>query len=423
MHIRIQVYLVLLALCIPGLVWAQDAIDLEKAIQLALEHNTQIKRAAISLSVEKEKSDSVWNSFYPDITAQGNTAKQYQPEADSTVSGTIGASLTLSPAIVDSFNATRISYETGKISFADAKRDIERSVRKSWYALISEQEQLKVLALSEKNSKSSYHLTQEKYRAGLSSEIDLLNAQIGAEESELERKSAQVAFDHNKAVFSHLIGITDSSTVFFVLEEFDVPENIAGFNPAMLQNDSIRTLEKNIELAIANRQTLFKSSFLPYLTLGWNWETSSTIDNLHEWNERASLSASVTLQLDPLLPGSSARVQITEADATIADRELQLNDMRVTVQLDMEKLLSSIKTGQDNLHGYKATLTLAERSLELTREAYSRGTRDLTALETAEQNFREARLQVLKQKKVILEAITDLEYLAGLPFGTLGGLQ
>ncbi|MFH2113933.1 MAG: TolC family protein, partial [Spirochaetota bacterium] len=159
------------------------------------------------------------------------------------------------------------------------------------------------------------------------------------------------------------------------------------------------------------------------LSLSWSWAPTASSTDISYWNDRGSFAASLGIKLDPLLPDSAARTALSNADDTIADLELQLQSARESLKLDVIKLLDGFESNRAALAAYQANLALAERSWELTQEAYRRGTRDLLALQSAEQALREARLQLINQNRTILEIIVDLEYTCGLSFGSLGGTR
>ena len=114
---------------------------------------------------------------------------------------------------------------------------------------------------------------------------------------------------------------------------------------------------------------------------------------------------------------------MSNAKDAISDLELQLQNAQESLKLEVIKLLDSLKSNRAALAAYQANLALAERSWELTQEAYRRGTRDLLALQSAEQALREAWLQLINHNRAILETIVDLEYSCGLSFGSLGGTK
>jgi outer membrane protein TolC len=65
------------------------------------------------------------------------------------------------------------------------------------------------------------------------------------------------------------------------------------------------------------------------------------------------------------------------------------------------------------------TVDLAERFFRLTEQAYWAGLQDLFQVQNAEQSLRQAQVQMLEQQFNYLNGLIDLEYLIGVPFGTL----
>ena len=65
------------------------------------------------------------------------------------------------------------------------------------------------------------------------------------------------------------------------------------------------------------------------------------------------------------------------------------------------------------------TVNLAQRSYQLTEQAYRAGLQELLQVQNAEQSLRQARVQMHEQQFNYLNGLIDLEYLIGVPFGTL----
>ncbi len=407
-------------------------LSLEKAIARAKTFNTGLRRQDIQVESLRRQAASAWNSFYPSINSQFSASKANTEGSLWNLNGSIGASFTVSLVQFDAIKNTRLAYENGLLSREQAGREIERSVRKIWYQLATAREQMSAYTASEKNSARSLEQTEERQRAGLASEIDLLNAQIRLEDAKLRSERALTALGQVEANLAQILGLESAENIVFLalwedifpqLYDKDSKDSLLISQKEALAlaptSYNIRALEKSLESARAAQASAKHRAFFPALSLSWNWAPATNEKNLDDWQDRGSLSIALALKLDPFLPASSARNEIARAADSIADLEIQYAQAETTFALDVQKLLDSIAEGERSLFTLEAKRQLAERSFELTREAYARGTRDLLALEAAEQTLREAHVQTIGQKSAILEAILDLEHLLGLKFNTL----
>jgi len=68
------------------------------------------------------------------------------------------------------------------------------------------------------------------------------------------------------------------------------------------------------------------------------------------------------MKLDPFLPDSAARTALSNAEDTVSDLELQLQNAQESLKLEVIKLLDSLESNQAALAAYQANLALAERS-------------------------------------------------------------
>ena len=64
-------------------------------------------------------------------------------------------------------------------------------------------------------------------------------------------------------------------------------------------------------------------------------------------------------------------------------------------------------------------IDVAQKTYEMTQQAYNRGTRDILVLQNAASSLQQSKLRLKSDTFNLVSAILDLENAAGLPFGTL----
>jgi outer membrane protein len=108
------------------------------------------------------------------------------------------------------------------------------------------------------------------------------------------------------------------------------------------------------------------------------------------------------------------------AGESIATLESQLAETRTGAEITARSLARKIEQSRVSVKALKLSVTLAERSYNLTEEAYRFGTKDVLNVQNASDSLQSARMQVLSETYTLISAVLDLEYVLGVPFGTLG---
>ena len=136
--------------------------------------------------------------------------------------------------------------------------------------------------------------------------------------------------------------------------------------------------------------------------------------NTPNWN----ISAGISVPLDSWIPGSSASVKVASLSDSIKDYEVQLENLKKTVRTSAVEKFESIGLSQKNIAARKMNVELAQKSYEMTEEAYSRGTKDLLSLQDALDKLSSAKLQLRAEQYSLLSNVLSLETLLSLPSET-----
>ena len=403
-----------------GFLAAEVTVTVDSAVEMALERNVSAERGKIAFEALKRASDTSWNLALPKMTASG-AVRQGTATGTNTYSMSLGASLSVSPSIVKAIEKARLDYESGAITRESALRDVERSTRKAFYGILYEREYVSMLEGSVETARRQYEQALAKQRSGLVPEVDALSAQVSLERLKPTLEAARTALLGDLATFKKLVGIEQGETVSLSgsLAEALVDESIdlSGVTP---MSAAVAKLEKNLEIARAMTSVTKASYLFPSFSLAYSYNPTKTDVPGAKWEDAGYVSASVTLALDGYLPFSSAGNAIKAAKDSVRDAELALADGRVSDAIERDSILREIERSLSSLKAHRLAVELAERTYDLTNEAYRNGTRDLLRLQDAADSLTEARTNLMKEEYALVSAVLDLEYATGVPFGTLG---
>lgn len=403
-----------------GLLGAETAFTVETAVETALSSNVSAQRSRIAFDALDRKSSTAWNVVIPSVQASAGINRATVSEM-KTYYGSFSASLAVSPAVIKMIDKARLDFEAGAISRETSLRTVELAVRKTFYSLIYQRENLDLIEGSVKTAEKQYEQTLAKYKSGLVPEVDLLSAQVSLENLRPNLEAARTQLLNGEASFKQLIGIDQSERIS--LEgtlESALPSGVVDVSGISPGSASVAALEKKLEVARAQRSIVKGSSWLPTLSLSYVYKPTKVDVTGAEWEDTGYVAAAIGIALDGFLPFSSTANNIRDTEDYVEDIALQLADERVSEQLDRESLVRTIGQLNASLGARALSRSLAERNYSLSEEAYRRGTKDLLALQNASDSLQQARLAYMKESYSLISTVLDLEYSVGVPFGTLG---
>ena len=399
-------------------------LDVESAVTSALENQTSVKESAIQLNQSQRKYLNSWNSLLPSLTASVSGSENGAiTNASSNTLGlttSLNANLNLNLGLASKIKALKASYESGKKDYEDTLRQIELEVRKAFYSLLYMQSQVESGSEALESYKNQYEQTKTKKEKGLVPEIDLLTSQVNYESAKIDYKNTEKAYVNALLEFLNGTGIQVEADQRVVLKgSLDDYEALLDYNfdesrieDFVENNSSVRSIKDSIEQAKLSKNQLLLSSYLPSLTLSANVNPYSYSYSLAgEQTSTSNLwSASVGLSfsLDNLLPGSSASDSIKDYDDSIASLELQLQETKLQVRTSIFEMLNEIEIAKETLENCKLNEELAKKTYDMALVAYKNGTKDLSSLQSIQNSYTNALLQLRNQQLNLINNILEL---------------
>lgn len=435
-------------------------ISIEEAIQLATDNNISLKRNKLSLDLLAKKNATSWNNLSPTISISGsygdsleNDSYRYSvsdyknfsassssntgslfPGDNANYSLTGSISLNLTPSVYTTIRAAYLNYEDGKYSYEQAIKTVELNLRKAFYSILYQQENIALQTRNLQTAEQQYNLNLDKYNKGNLSELDLLTSQVNYENLKPTLDSSVITYENNIASFKQILGIEQD--VEIELEgslEDALPKSPITVDSTLDQIPSIVTIENQIESAKNSLLATRFSAWGPTITASWsyglsssgsssasysagNWGTSSS----SSWGSSSSLSIGLKIPLDGYLPWSSGAMSIESQKTTVKDLQLQLENEKTNASIEIQNYLNQIAQAQLQLDSLQKNVELSQKTYDMTLTAYNHGSKDLLTLQNASDSLMKAKNSQQSQYYTLISAILDLENTLGIPFGTLG---
>ena len=420
-------------LCLPislFLCAALFSLTVDEAVDYALKNSKTLQSAAIDLEIKTRAKDTAWNSLVPSVQLTGTLARSNKvqnpmpppggwKEADHWKAvGNIGVSFMFNAALVQEIRAAKADFEAGLITWEQTRADTERSIRKLFYGLLLQQESVALQQKMLSNAQIRSAQNETGYKNGLVSELAFLQARVAYENQKPAVLKAEQEFKSQLSMFAFLLGLPLNSDIKLegsiepVFADFDAEKLIAEY---VSRRADVLLLQKNIELMRIRLSAMNLQIFTPSLSLSYGFQpvvadiTKNWFDDKN-YADGGSFSASLAWNLTNMLPFSSVRQQAKTLQANLQKTEIQYATLLQKGEMEIRTLTDKLKQSRTVIEAGKSGSDLAQRSYDMTREAYRNGTAELLSLRDAEAQLIQARLSLASEKYNYLSNLLDLEY-------------
>ena len=415
-------------------------LNIHDAVDYAIKGNLSLKRSQLALDSAEHAANSAWGVVIPSVSASGQFNQSLLDPQNASVTVTGAVSLTLTPSLITSIRSVSLAYEQQEIAYETAVKNIEFSVRQLFTQLLYSQEYIRVLEDNVASAKRQYESDLAKYNRGTLPQVNILTDQVSMQSAQLTLESQKSTLENSKATFKQTLGLRQDTDIILEgsLEDVMQIEDITmeKVQKVRKQSTAMASLLKQKESAenslLASRFTAWGPRVTVGYSIGWSGNdvstdmssgTPVTTKGDFKFNEDPAthaLSVGVSIPLDGWLPWSSTGLNIAKADAALDDYDLQIENQRITEEINIQNYLNTIKTTQANIKLAKSNLELARRNLTLTEEAYNHGTKSLLELQNARDKLSSTQVSVMSNASSLLTAILNLENTLGIPFDSLG---
>lgn len=412
-------------------------LSVDQAVEYALKNNRTLKSNDIDLEIKKRAAKYSWNVFLPSVQATGTAART--TDIDSTLNqmnmmgdlapnftpmtdeekyhwalvGGIGASLNLSLAYIQNIRAAKADYEAGAISWEKSQAETIVNIKKLFYGLLVQQENLKIEQATLENARQRYIQAETNFRNGLVSRIQMLQTQVNYENTKPNVEDAERSFRQQLDTFAFMIGMPVGTEI--ILEGSVEPVYVTVDADELLEkygNESLdlRAMQKNIDMMKMKLSALNLSSYTPALSLNYNFQPTKTFfTDDSKWPDQGSFSVTLAWNLTNMLPFSANRQQAGDLKANIAKLEITMETLKENQKMEVRKAVDTLNQAKEQIDSMGRTVSVAQEAYDMSARSYRNGTMELLDLRDAENSLNQAKLGLLSRKMSYISALMDLE--------------
>ncbi|WNH07756.1 TolC family protein [Thalassobellus suaedae] len=417
--------------------YAQDSIplNLESAIKLALDKNTDIIIANYQVYTSEFALKEAKGNFLPKLYASANYNRNinrqviFLPTAFGMGGGVteLGAdndyraTLNLSVPIFSHFNnnnkkliETRLNYQNE--SARNTRLNVINSIKKAYFNYLIAQEMVKVRQKQLKSAQETFIDIEKRKKLGTLTDYDFTTAKVQvaqAKNSLLEAQNTILPLANNlKLVLglkkNDILKLTESVALLeheLVFEE----------NPSELlsQNSTLKQLEIDIEVK-KNQIKLAKSAFFPTLDAVGAYNYQAQEDGFHFSDYRWINTSFVGLKLQfSIFNGNITKNKLQQAKIAKDISEEQKEHTTEATKMQLQVLLSQLEFAKQKTEVQKENMNLTEEALRLTKKRYQLGVGTFLEVNNAELSYTQARLFWLQAISDYKSAYYDYQLVIG----------
>jgi len=364
-------------------------------MERAVAGNLSLKQALNNIKQARIQRGITDADRFPTVNATGSAGRTYSKDMMGDFTGNNSFSLGLDASWeLDLFGGVKRSIEAADAnvqatqeSYRDALVSLLAEVALNYIEARSYQSQLSVAESNIKTQEETYNITQWRYQAGLTTELDVENASKNLEQTRAQVPSLQSSLEQAKNRIAVLLGSAPGA-VDSELEEYKpvpvAPKEIAVGIPADLlrRRPDLRKAERDLAAQTANIGVAEAERY-PKISLSGNIGLSAlTLGKLFNAD---SLSTGASSGISwPVFNAGKVMKNIEIQYATQEQKLIVYKAALLTALEDVENAMTAYSHDLVRRESLKKASKSAEQAAEVSRAQYSSGLIDFQSVLEAE---------------------------------------
>ena len=411
---------------------AQDArtITLEEAIEIALEENIEVRMSKSNINRAESEYRQRRADFLPNLNANiggsrqiGQQFEQVSGTFDDFTTNNLNASISTNVTIFNGFRninqlrSAGAGLESAEERYQRMRESIIFDAAALFLDVLLAQELLEIERENLEASRQQFEQVEAQVEVGMRPVVDQYSQESVVANNELAVIRSENSLNLSKLRLSRLLQLDPLSEYDFVapgiseedivVQEYDLREMI---DIALANRRDYRASELDLQQA-RHALSISRGARMPEVSLSASissayrdqqrdpitGETMPFSDQLFDVNINRGFGFNVSIPIFNRLQTSN---QIQQRKIDFRDAELQLEDMRLEVFLELQQAYNDYTGYAKELDATEKALIAAERAYETEQERYNVGSATLIELTNANNEYVRAssnRVQVMYQ--------------------------
>lgn len=430
---------IFLSLMLPAFLFGQEGklvLNIDRAVELALEKNSSIKIARLDVEKAEEKVKETYSGYYPQLDASGqyqryiNKPVIFLPPgspfgatleigSDNSYAGALSLGMPLfSLALIRGSGLADAGVEMSRVNLHSARVKLVGDVQKAYLSVLLAGEYAQVLQQSLKNAGDNLERVRNLNKRGLLSNYDLLRAEVQVE----NLKPGVIQAENNYRLAADGLKVTiglDASTEIEVSGELKYEEGKAApkideiMDEVNKNNPQLLLLHKQIELSEKTVE-LERTAYIPSLAAFGNYQYQTQANDFEFSNYKWVKTFLVGLQLQvPIFHGFKTQAKVEQSKITLSQANEQKSGFLKAVRTQAQSIIYRIEQAILRIETQSKTVKQAAEGYNIAKSRLENGLATQLEVNDAELALRQARLNRLQAVYDLNTAESDLGALTG----------
>lgn len=370
---------------------AQEKIDLNQSVRMALEKNNLIKISDLSVSIAQKEVQESKSQYWPSLQLSGAYTRVGRipsftiPMGEREQTFQLGTHNRINAAVelqLPVFTWGRIKgsiqlSESGKkLSQIEKKQKINQvkeSVLRAFYSAVLNKEMAELEEENVSRARKLFQISKDRFEAGNIPRLELLRTEVQLKNAQSQQEEAQKNLHQSKILLGKTIGKEQ--------EDFRVKGKLR-FEPLSVETSQliqkayqnrkdIRVLEVQRKMK-ESQIHLAKSGNKPNVFLFSSYNVATGFDPLNpdklvgNWNVGVQVAA-------PVFDGFASKYRVTQNQLKLKKSQIQKQEMKEVIRMQVRQAVVELQKAEDKIQSLQENIKLAREALGVAMEQYEKG--------------------------------------------------
>ena len=294
---------------------------------------------------------------------------------------------------IDSVHAASQNVKAAQFSYKDARDTVVLAVGANYLLTIANESRVAAAEAELKAAQALYQLAVDQETAGLVPNIDTLRARVQLQTQQSVLIQAQNDLEKQRIALARVIGLPVQQKFRLVnrvpyrpLPEAEVAN---AYERALATRPDYQAALASLRAAQYSRESAWKQRLpsigvsVDYGVLGFT--PGSLAPN---WTAAANLAI-------PIFQGGKVEADVEQADAVLKERQAQVDNLRGSIEQDIQNALLDLKAAAEQVEVAKTGLDYAQETLEQSQDRFAAGVTNNVEVIQAQQQLASANDQYI----------------------------
>jgi len=412
-------------------------LSLTKAVEIALQHNLNVKSSEVSLRNAQLQFQQSKNNALPNLNANINQSASFGRSINPFTNGFDSRNINYNNLGLNAgvllFNGGQIrntviqndyNLKASQEDLASIKDNISLQVVLAYLAILNSEDQLSIANSQAEITKLQIARTEKLVNAGSLAPSNLLDlkAQLANEESNIVNFYSTL--DLNKLTLLQLLN--DSSISSFELQRIQVPiPNTKGYETGLdelyTKALTIQPLVKAADLRVQSALkgiSVAKAATLPSLSfnasVSANQSNALVMSYFDQLNNTQNKVLTVGLNI-PIFTRFASKTRIAQAGLQRENASIEAERARLTLRQNIEQAYVNLNNAAMKYEAGLSQVSALEESFRAAESRFGAGTIDFVSYNLQKTNLDRARLSLVQSKYDFVFRTKILDFYQGKP--------